>query len=227
MICFSVLISGPVGFRTATDCNHGDIYNKLESKNEKVKILVSLRDLINKLKNNMQNVQTLKLTRTKEAVFAAVFTALAVYTPMLVHHFGGAAAGRIFLPMPFFVLAAGLLFGWRAGFVTGLISPILSFLISGMPMAIILPFITVQLCAYGFVAGNLKERFNGWISLAGALLAGMLASGIAVLLFSKMNAAAYVFSALKDGWIGIAIQFAALPILAYFLKKYLADEKNI
>jgi len=175
----------------------------------------------------MQNIQTLKLTRTKEAVFAAVFTALAVYAPMLVHHFGGVAAGRIFLPMPFFVLAAGLLLGWRAGIVTGLVSPIVSSLISGMPMPNILPFITIQLCAYGFAAGMLKERFNEWISLAGGLIAGIFASGIAVLLFSKMNVAGYVLSSLKDGWIGIAIQFATLPILAYFLKKYLADEKNI
>ena len=175
----------------------------------------------------LTNVQALKLTKTKEAVFAAVFTTLAVYAPILVHHFGGAAAGRIFLPMPFFVLAAGLLFGWRVGLMTGLVSPIVSFLISGMPMANILPFITIQLCAYGLAAGMLKERFNEWISLAGGLMAGILASGIAVSLFSKMSAAGYVLSALKDGWIGIAIQFATLPILVYFLKKYFADEKNI
>lgn len=175
----------------------------------------------------ISNAQTLKLTRTKEAVFATIFTALAVYAPMLVHHFGGVAAGRIFLPMPFFVLAAGLLLGWRAGLAAGLVSPIVSFLISGMPMANILPFITIQLCAYGLAAGMLKERYGAWISLAGGLIAGIFASGIAVLLFSKMNAAGYVFSALKEGWIGMAIQFATLPILAYFLKKYLADENNI
>jgi hypothetical protein len=172
-------------------------------------------------------LQVLKLTRTKEAVFAAVFTALAVYTPMLVHHFGGVAAGRIFLPMPFFVLAAGLLFGWRAGLVTGLVSPIVSFLLNGMPMANILPFITIQLCAYGFATGMLREWFNEWISLAGGLAAGMLVSGLAVFLFFKMNAAAFVSSALFDGWIGIAIQFATLPILFHFIKKYFADEKNI
>ena len=55
----------------------------------------------------MQNVQVLKITRTKEIIFSAVFTALAIYAPMVVHHFAGVDGGRKFLPMPFFVLLAG------------------------------------------------------------------------------------------------------------------------
>jgi hypothetical protein len=175
----------------------------------------------------MQNVQTLKITKTKEAVFAAVFTTLAVYAPMLVHHFGGVAAGRIFLPMPFFILAAGLFLGWRVGLAAGIMSPIVSFLISGMPMANILPFITVQLCFYGFMAGVLRSRFNAWLSIAGALLTGLLAGGISVFLFSKLGAIGFTLSAVRDGWIGIAIQLLFLPLTLFFLQKYLADEKNI
>lgn len=171
--------------------------------------------------------QTLKLTRTKEAVFAAVFTALAVYMPILVHYFGGVDAGRKFLPMPFFVLAAGLLLGWRAGLVTGLVSPIVSFLISGMPMAAILPFMTVQLCAYGLVSGLLKIRYGTLFSLAGGIASGLAVSGIVIFLFSKMNAAGYVLSSVKDGWIGIAIQLLLLPLILFLLQKYLSDEKNI
>lgn len=175
----------------------------------------------------MQNVQTLKLTRTKEAVFAAVFTVMAVYAPMVVHHFGGAGAGRTFLPMPFFVILAGLILGWRAGLAAGIASPIISFFISGMPIANILPFITVQLCFYGFMAGVLKSRFNAWFSIAGALLTGLLAGGISVFLFSKMGAIEFTLSAAKEGWIGMAIQLLFLPLVLFFLQKYLADEKSI
>lgn len=175
----------------------------------------------------ISNAQTLKLTKTKEAIFAAVFTALAVYAPMVAHYFGGAAAGRIFLPMPFFVILAGLILGWRAGLVAGIASPIISFLVSGMPAANILPFITIQLCFYGFMAGILKSKFNAWFSIAGALSVGLLAGGISVFLFSKMGAAGFMLGAVKDGWIGIALQFLFLPLILFFLQKYLADEKSL
>ncbi|MFA5926417.1 MAG: ECF transporter S component [Parcubacteria group bacterium] len=175
----------------------------------------------------MITTQTIKLTKIKEAVFAVAFTALAVYVPVLLHYFGGADAGRKFLPMPFFVILAGLLLGWRAGLVAGIASPIISYLVSGMPVANILPFVTVQLCLYGFMAGILKMRFSAWISIAGALLSGLLAGGISVFLFSKMSATAFTLSAARDGWIGMAIQLLFLPLIMFFLQKYLSDEKSI
>ena len=175
----------------------------------------------------MQYVQTFKITRTKEIIFSAVFTALAVYAPMLVHYFGGVDAGRKFLPMPFFVLLAGLALGWRAGLVTGLVSPIISFLLSGMPVIGVLPIIIIQLCAYGFFAGLLKKKYNTFISLAGAIILGFALVGLAVLFFSKMNVAAYILSAVRDGWIGILFQLAALPIILKLTSKTLSHEEQI
>jgi hypothetical protein len=175
----------------------------------------------------MTTAQTIKLTLSKEAAFAAAFTALAVYFPMILHHFGGPAAGRKFLPMPFFVILAGLVLGWRAGLVAGLASSVSSFLISGMPAANVLPFVTVQLCFYGAVAGILKARYNVWISIFGALLSGLLAGGISVFLFSKMSAAAFTFGAARDGWLGIVIQLLLLPLILFFFQKFLSDEKTI
>ncbi len=173
------------------------------------------------------NIQTIKLTKTKEAVFAAAFTALAIYVPMIVHHFGGSTAGRQFLPMPFFVILAGLALGWRAGLVAGIASSVISYLISGMPMANVLPFITVQLSFYGLAAGILGSRYNAWISVAGAYLSGLLAGTFAVFLFSKMSAVSFTLSAAKDGWIGIVIQLLLLPLILFALQKYLSDEKSL
>ncbi|HBB37523.1 MAG: hypothetical protein UX02_C0006G0026 [Candidatus Moranbacteria bacterium GW2011_GWC1_45_18] len=171
----------------------------------------------------MQNVQVLKITRTKEIIFSAVFTALAIYAPMVVHHFAGVDGGRKFLPMPFFVLLAGLTLGWRAGIAAGLASPVISFLLSGMPMLNILPIIIIQLSAYGFLAGILKEKFNGFIAPAGAIVLGLILTGFAVFLFSEMNAAAYVINAVRDGWVGIALQLLILPIIIKFSRDYLFD----
>lgn len=169
----------------------------------------------------MINAQVIKISKTKEAVFSLAFTAAAVYTPTLIHYFAGMDGGRTYLPMPFFVLAAGLLLGWRAGLATGLFSPIISFLLSGMPMLAILPIITVQLSVYGFLAGMLKEKYNGFLSVAGAIVFGLILTGVAVLIFSKMNAAAHIMNAVRDGWPGIAIQLVALPLACKFSKKYL------
>ena len=165
----------------------------------------------------MQNVQVLKITRTKEILFSVVFTALAVYTPMLVHYFGGVNAGRKFLPMPFFVLLAGLTLGWRARLATGLFSPIISFLISGMPVLGILPILIIQLCAYGFFAGILREKYSVLFSLAGAIIFGLILTGLAVSLFSKMNAVLFIARAARDGWLGILAQIILIPLLIKIL----------
>jgi hypothetical protein len=167
----------------------------------------------------MQNVQALRITRIKEIVFSIAFTAMAVWVPMVVHHFAGVEGGRKFLPMPFFVLAAGLLLGWRAGLATGLFSPIISCLISGMPALNILPIIVIQLCAYGFLVGLLREKYNAFISLAGAIVFGLVLTGLAILFFSKLNAVSYIASALRDGWPGIAIQFLTLSIVDKLMRR--------
>jgi len=161
----------------------------------------------------MQKVQALKITRAKEIIFSVAFTAMAVYAPMLVHYLGGVDAGRKFLPMPFFVLLAGLTLGWRAGLMAGLVSPIISFLISGMPAIAILPVMIIQLCAFGFLSGILKEKYSSFISLAGAIIFGFILAGMAILFFSKINAAAYVMNAMRDGWMGILIQLALIPVI--------------
>jgi niacin transporter len=153
--------------------------------------------------------------------FVAAFTALDVLLPWLTHHFGGVQAGCTFLPMHIFVLLAGLLFGWRAGLLVGLFTPLISFGVSAMPPSAILPQITVELICYGLAAGILREKFNLRIiwSLLGAMLIGRLTLGLAVLLFSwgGVNPLLYVWSVIQQGWPGIVIQLIIVPPLAKVL----------
>lgn len=172
----------------------------------------------------MTNIQILKLTKTKELTFATVFVVLSVLTPMVFHYFGGIDAGRIFLPMHFFVLIAGLLLGWRAGLVVGAFSSLISFLISGMPALNILPFIAAELAVYGLAAGLLKEKFNIWVSLFGALVFGRLVVLLAIFLFSNMNAINFVLGALRDGWQGIVLQIIFVPMVVRKLHAYFKSD---
>ena len=68
--------------------------------------------------------KVLAYTDIRSYVFTAGFISLAVATPWVFHQFY--LAGPTFLPMHIFVLVAGLLFGWRAGLIVGLFTPLVS-----------------------------------------------------------------------------------------------------
>lgn len=175
----------------------------------------------------MNNLQVLPLTKTKTLFFAAVFTVLSVATPMAAHYFGGSLAGRLFLPMHFFVLIGALLLGWRAGLAIGILTPLIAYSVSGMPFAAVLPFIIIEVAAYGLFAGLLQERFkNIWVSLAGAMVLGRLFLwlGIAILP-TKLIASQYLIGTLQAGWRGIALQILLVPIAVIFIQKFLRDER--
>jgi niacin transporter len=83
---------------------------------------------------------------------------------------------RILLPMHWPVILAGLCYGWRSGLLVGLASPAVSYLLSGMPPPAILAAMTLELAAYGFLAGFFCEtvRLGRWPATALALIGGRL-----------------------------------------------------
>lgn len=174
---------------------------------------------------------TLKFTEIRSYIFASVFVVLSVAAPWVFHQFH--LAGPTFLPMHIFVFVAGLLFGWRLGLMVGLLTPLASYAVSGMPGLQILPQIVVELSVYGLVAGILRERFNlraVW-SLLGAMIAGRLALGLGVLVIYLIAGRVYsplgieanpflaVWSAIKQGGPGIIMQLALIPGVLWLLGK--------
>ena len=88
----------------------------------------------------MLNVHALVLT--------ALFIAAGILLPIFFHGLG--LGGAVFLPMHIPVLLGGMLLGWRQGFVIGLVTPLLSCLLTGMPPLLpALPLMTSELAAYG------------------------------------------------------------------------------
>jgi len=172
-----------------------------------------------RIRQNLSVAKETVFERPKPLVlagFTAGFVALSVGVPWATHLIGGPVAGRIFFPMHFFVLCAGLLLGWRSGLVAGLLSPIISFTLSGMPPAIVLLPLTLEITTYGLVSGLLRRRLNGnvWPSLIGALIAGRIVVMIAVYLMRVSPPFSYLASAVVSGLPGIAIQIALLPLIA-------------
>lgn len=174
----------------------------------------------------------LKYTDIRSYVLTLVSVSLAVSVPWVFHQFH--LAGPTFLPMHIFVLIAGLAFGWRAGLIVGLFTPLASYAVSGMPVLRILPQIVVELSAYGLVAGILREKFNLRVvwSLAGAMIGGRLALCLTVLIIYLIAGESYsplgleanpfivVWSVMKQGWPGIVIQLASIPMIIWLVGKF-------
>ena len=120
--------------------------------------------------------------------------------------------------------------------MVGFLTPLASYAVSGMPLLPLLPQIVVELSAYGLVTGILRERFNlrvTW-SLLGAMIAGRLALFLAVLVIYLIAGEAYsplgleanpfpaVWSVIKQGGPGIAIQLALIPGAMWLVGKLAA-----
>ena len=180
----------------------------------------------------------LKFTDIRSYVFTLAFILLSVEVPWIFHQFH--LAGPTYLPMHIFVLAAGLLFGWRAGLVVGLFTPLASYTISGMPDLLILPQIVIELSTYGLIAGILREKLNLRViwALLGAMAGGRLLLLIAVLLIypvigesnsplgAEVNPLLTIYAAIKQGWPGIVIQLCSIPILIFIVKKFITGKRS-
>jgi thiamine transporter ThiT len=73
--------------------------------------------------------------------------------------------GRMFLPLFFFTLVAGWRYGAVAGVLTGLLSPLASHLLSGMPLAGQLSGIVAQSVLLGVLAAFAATRTRGPVLL--------------------------------------------------------------
>ena len=98
------------------------------------------------------------ISLSKEAAFILITVVCAVVLPQIFHVAGaligvGGKLGQIFLPMYIPVLILGFYRGPATGAIAGLTAPIVSFAITGMPSAALLPFITLELVATGLFAG--------------------------------------------------------------------------
>jgi hypothetical protein len=125
---------------------------------------------------------------------------------------------RWLLPMHWAVLLAGLTYGWRAGAAIGILAPSVSFLLSGMPLPHILPAMTVEMAAYGFVAGVARQmwRLGGIGSTAVAVVAGrvvFVAMAVATGAVTP-TASAYLKAALLPGLAAAVAQVLLLPLVA-------------
>ena len=156
--------------------------------------------------------------KTKDMVSAALCVALGLIVPQVFHliPFVGTVPnlGGVFLPMHIPVLLCGLLCGWRYGAACGAVVPLLSSVVTGMP--VLWPqgvSMVFELAAYGLVAGLLYRGMKKGVypALVIAMVAGRLVSGAAKAILFGM--------AFTTAIPGIILQLVLLPALVLALER--------
>lgn len=171
-----------------------------------------------------------KLGITVKALISAGIVALAVLLPQLAHLALGEQAGMRFLPMYLPVLLGGCLLGWQWGLGIGLLSPLVSYLItaaagSPMPALARLPFMMAELAVFAVICGVFSNKIarNGLMAFPAVLLAQLggrsvfLLSAAAFSGVSPLNAA-MVWSQIQTGFAGLLIQAVLAPVIIIGLK---------
>lgn len=168
------------------------------------------------------------------AAIAAIVGAVAV--PQIFHALGaisgvGTALGEVFLPMHLPIILVGLLAGPYAGAIAGILGPVASFAFSGMPGIAMLPFMMIELCAYGMFAGLLRNvklptiakvfsvQIAGRVIRAAAILLAVYAFG------NESLRVASIWMSISKGIIGLTLQWALLPLIVYRVENLKKHER--
>lgn len=176
------------------------------------------------------------LVRTKPKVSVKVQTlatvgalAAAVALPQVFHAVGavsglGTALGETFLPMHLPILLVGLTAGPAAGAISGVLAPLVSFALSGMPTAAMLPFMMIELLCYGLFAGLMRTaRIPSLGKVVLAQIGGRAVRAAAILIaFYGLGSTAIpvviIWRSIATGLPGLLLQWALLPLLLYWIE---------
>ncbi len=166
----------------------------------------------------------MKITNTRNMILSGFFIAIGLLLPAIFHLFGG--AGKIFLPMHIPVLIAGFFLPPFYAATVGLITPLLSSALTGMPVFYpILPIMMGELMVYGLVISWLGQARmkNIWGRLITGMIAGRIVAGMIVFVLGigfglKINPLIYLQGAIVTGLPGLVIQFLMIPSLVILIQ---------
>ena len=134
---------------------------------------------------------------------AALFVALSVLTPMLLHQFS--LAGTVLMPILFITFLAALRFGWAVGLLSAVASPLVSYALTGMPPGLILYVVLAQCIAIALLVGIFSKdsfRITFWQVAVVIIVYQLIAFILETLFFS----ASIAFYGIWDTIPGMLIQ---------------------
>ncbi|MCD7727191.1 MAG: ECF transporter S component [Ruminococcus sp.] len=178
------------------------------------------------MSNNTLTANKPRLSIKAQVLYTIGAIIAAVALPQIFHLIGaasgaGTAPGETFLPMHLPIILVGLLAGPYVGAIAGLLGPVASFALSGMPTAVMLPFMMIELCIYGLSAGLLRNvKMPSLVKVLISQVAGRavraLAIVVAIYLFNNTNVHVQtIWNSIVAGLPGLVIQWALIPLIAF------------
>lgn len=173
---------------------------------------------------------TFKTKITIKSLISIAIVALAVGLPQLVHLIAGATGGASWLPMYLPVLLGGCLLGTLWGLGVGVVSPIISFLITlavGNPMPTLerLPYMVVELAVFAIVTGMFSKQIikNDVFAFLAVILAFVVGRATFLMTAAILQpvfglTVQMVWTQIKTGLIAVAVQIVIVPIIVILLK---------
>ncbi len=111
---------------------------------------------------NMQTttvkLYTLGYNETRTYLAASLFVLGNIVLPQVFHLIP--QGGMMWLPIYFFTLIGAYKYGWKAGLLTAVFSPVVNSLLFGMPMPAVLPAILLKSILLAVFAGYVAHRYN-------------------------------------------------------------------
>lgn len=179
--------------------------------------------------------RSLAFRLTVKGAISVLCVVLAVALPQMTHAIGGVEAGSLYMPMYMPALLAGCLIGWQWGLGVGLLSPVASmgfstiFLGSAMPNATRLPYMVLEIGAYGLVSGlfaKLIEK-NPLYSFPAVILGQI--SGRAIYVIYNLIAGrefAALWASVQTSLLGLYIQAILVPAIVIALCMVIKREQK-
>ncbi len=180
------------------------------------------------MEKSLKSTLVCKNVKTKTlATIVAIVAAVAL--PQVFHLLGkvsnmGTTLGETFLPMHLAIFMVGLLAGATAGAISGALAPVISFLLTGMPTATMLPFMIIELAVYGLVSGLLANRnMPVIVKLLIAQVAGRAVRALAIVagfyLFGSVINPAVIWNSVVAGLPGLILQWILVPLFVYYVNE--------
>lgn len=175
-------------------------------------------------KNTRRKFSPLQIRRL---TYAALYLAIALVLPFLTGQIP--EIGSMLCPMHIPALLCGFVCGWPWGLAVGFISPLLRWLLFGMPTGYTAIAMAFEMAVYGAAAGILyrvlpKKSWSIYVTLLTAMVAGRIVWGgvqflLAGLRSTEFSLPLFLAGAVTNAIPGIIVQIVLIPILVAAMEK--------
>lgn len=172
---------------------------------------------------------------TVKSAISMIMVVIAVALPQIAHIVGGASAGAKWMPMYIPALLAGCLLGWQWGLAVGALSPIVSFgftsvvLGAAMPAAARLPYMVLELAAYGVVTGLFAKKIQKNVCVAfPAVILAQVSGRVIYVVYNLIAGRSFaeLRISVQTGLVGLYLQAVLVPVIVIAFAKLLLRERE-